>query len=248
MSYILDALRKSARERQQADPLVLNPMSSDAIELPGRRVGLIGTIAVFVVVAIALSVYWIVVSNRVGAVTVPKNSPASMQSSRSSGGPQADLVEKTPPEAKAIRPAPELKPSPFVATRPRSSVRDLAKEARTTHPTPASPTPTIVVATPSVREQSSVQAKVSAATPATTEKESIKFLRAMPADFQRELRDLNVTIHIYAPNEADRILYINNRQYRAGEQVRDGVVLEEIVPDGAVLTYHGQRFKLPRPT
>jgi general secretion pathway protein B len=248
MSYILDALRKSERERQQADPLVLNPMGSDAIELPGRRVGLIGAVAAFAVIAIALSAYWIFVSNRVGPATVPKNLPASTEASKPPSGPKAALVEKTPLEAKAIRPAPELKPSPFVATRPRSSVRDLAKEARTTQPTPASSTPTTVVGTPSVPDQSSVQAKAPATTPVATEKESIKFLRAMPAVFQRELRDLSVTIHIYAPNEADRILYINNRQYRAGEQVRDGVVVEEIVPDGAVLTYRGQRFKLPRPT
>lgn len=248
MSYILDALRKSERERQQADPLVLNPTGSDAIELPSRRVGLIGVVAVFVVAAIAVSAYWIIISNRVGVVTVPKSSPGSTELSKSLSRPETALVEKTRPEAKAIRPAPELKPSPFVATRPPSSVRDLAKEARATQPTSALRTPTTVVAAPSAPNPSSVQAKVPAVVPVATEKEPIKFLRAMPADFQRELRDLSVTIHIYAPNEADRILYINNRQYRAGEQVRDGVMVEEIVPDGAVLTYHGQRFKLPRPT
>ncbi len=248
MSYILDALRKSERERQQADPLVLNPVGSEAIELPGRRVGLMGAVAVFVVVAIALSAYWIVISNRVAPVTVPKNSPASTESQKIRSGPEAALAEKTPPEIKTIRPAPELKPSPFAATRPRSSVRDLAKEARTAPSTPSSSAATAVVAAPSVPNQGNAITKAAAATPVATEKEPIKFLRAMPADFQRELRDLNVTIHIYAPNEADRILYINNRQYRAGEQVRDGVVVEEIVPDGAVLTYHGQRFKLPRPT
>lgn len=248
MSYILDALRKSERERQQTDPLVLNPVGSDAIELPGRRVGWIGAVAVFVVVAVALSAYWIVVSNRVTPATVPKTSTVSTQSSKTTSGPEAVLAEKTPSEAKAIRPAPELKPSPFVATRPRSSVRDLAKEARTTHPTPAPSTPTTVVATPSAKNQNSAETKTPAATPVAMAKEPIKFLRAMPADFQRELRDLSVTIHIYAPDEADRILYINNRQYRAGDQVRDGVVVEEIVPDGAVLSYHGQRFKLPRPT
>jgi len=57
-----------------------------------------------------------------------------------------------------------------------------------------------------------------------------------------------VTIHIYAPNPADRILYINNRPYRPGERVAEGVVVEEIVQDGAVLSYRGRRFKLPRPS
>lgn len=246
MSYILDALRKSERERQQADPLVLNPMGSDTIELPRRRFGWAGAGAALVVGVVAVGVYVIAIYNRDGTVPAPSISSATPTVPATSVGvPEAVRADKAQPEAKAIRPAPELKASPFVATRPRSSVRDLAKEARAERPAPASP----IAAAPSPSAPIESGAPVAvAATPVNTPHPSIKFLRAMPADFQRELGDLSVTIHIYAPSETDRILYINNRQYRAGEQVRDGVVVEEIVPDGAVLTYRGQRFKLPRPT
>ncbi|HEX9813111.1 MAG TPA: general secretion pathway protein GspB [Burkholderiales bacterium] len=248
MSYILDALRKSERERQQADPLVLNPMGSEAIELPRRQVGWASALAVLAVGAVALGAYWIVISKRVSAVPAPSillTTPS--EPSKSANVPEAARADGARPETRKIQAAPELKASPFVATHPRSSVRDLAEEARAEQPVPATPPPPRASLPPSAPIEGGAPA-AAVVTPATAPHEPIKFLRAMPADFQRELRDLSVTIHIYTAGEADRILYINNRQYRAGEQVRDGVVVEAIVPDGAVLTYHGQRFKLPRPS
>lgn len=75
----------------------------------------------------------------------------------------------------------------------------------------------------------------------------VQFLRSLPLDFQQRLPELVVNIHVYAVEEPSRILYINNRSYRRGDQVQDGIVVEEIVPDGVVLQFRGQRFKLPRP-
>jgi len=242
MSYILDALRKSERERQQADPLVLDPMRIDAVELPRRRLGWGGAAALLAVALLAITVYWIVARER-AVIT-----PAPTSSGTSKGESVAIASKPTPANAPTVRPAPELKPSPFITAPSRSAIRDLAREARAETKAPAAAVvPTTV--TPLPPEATSTIAKASpAAAPDASNAEPIRFLRAMPSDFQRDLRDLSVTIHIYAPNPADCILYINNRQYRAGEQVREGVKVEEIVPDGAVLTYHGQRFKLPRPT
>lgn len=246
MSYILDALRRSEQERQQAEPLVLNPTSSETIELPRRRMGLLGAIAAVGVVAIASATYWIATSHEVGVVPAFGVSRIEV-SPKLAASPEKDRADQARTEIKVAPPAPELKPSPFAAGLPQPSVRDLAKEARVETRSAVSPSPTPAVEVPSTPKQNRPQPAV-ATSPATTASEPIKFLRAMPEEFQRDLRDLSVTIHIYAPNEADRILYINNRQYHAGEQVREGVVVEEIVPDGVVLTHHGQRFKLPRPS
>jgi hypothetical protein len=56
-----------------------------------------------------------------------------------------------------------------------------------------------------------------------------------------------VTIHVYSPQESQRILFINNHEYHKGSLIEGGVLVEAIVPDGAVLSYQGERFKLPRP-
>jgi general secretion pathway protein B len=75
----------------------------------------------------------------------------------------------------------------------------------------------------------------------------IPLLSAMPAEFQDRLPPMEVNIHVYSPDPEQRILYINNRSYRQGEEVTGGAVVEEVVPEGVVLYHDGQRFRLPRP-
>ncbi len=74
------------------------------------------------------------------------------------------------------------------------------------------------------------------------------WLGSLPEVFRNSLPPLNVNIHVYSPDESQRILYINNRQVQQGERIQAGVLVEEIVQDGVVLRFRGQRFKLPRPS
>ena len=66
-------------------------------------------------------------------------------------------------------------------------------------------------------------------------------LSAQPA-----LPDLHLDVHVFATKPADRFVYINMRKYREGAELADGLTLERIRRDGAVLNYHGLRFVLPR--
>ncbi len=100
---------------------------------------------------------------------------------------------------------------------------------------------------PSADPATAVQTQPALPMAAQQDREPVKFLRAMAPEFQRRLPRLVVNIHVYSPDESERILYINNRQYTPGDRIGDGVVVEEIVRDGAVLSYQGMRFKLPRP-
>lgn len=75
----------------------------------------------------------------------------------------------------------------------------------------------------------------------------IALLSTLPAEFQDRLPPMEVNIHVYSPDASQRILYINNRAYRQGDEVTGGAVVEEVVADGVVLYYDGQRFRLPRP-
>ena len=73
-------------------------------------------------------------------------------------------------------------------------------------------------------------------------------MSSLPEAFRNSLPPLNVNIHVYSPDESQRILYINNRQVQQGERIQAGVLIEEIVQDGVILRFRGQRFKLPRPS
>jgi len=74
------------------------------------------------------------------------------------------------------------------------------------------------------------------------------WLSSLPQGFRDSLPPLAVNIHVYSPDRSQRILYINNRPVQQGERIEGGVMVEEIVHNGVVLQYRGQRFKLPRPS
>jgi general secretion pathway protein B len=160
----------------------------------------------------------------------------------------APASASAPIVSRAETPAPpELKPHPLAKASETSGARDLAAEAQVEARQSARARRSAAVA--SVTPPTETVANATAPTPVSAPAAAmVKFLRTMPPDFQRSLPQLTVNIHIYAPREDDRILYINNHQYHSGDRVGDGIVVEEIVEDGAVLSFHGQRFKLPRPS
>ncbi|HEX7043257.1 MAG TPA: general secretion pathway protein GspB [Burkholderiales bacterium] len=241
MSLILDALRKSEQERRQTEsPAGLPPLLD--VAPPRRRTPILLGAGVAVLGAAAAGLYWLHVER-----AAPPLRPVA--------SPKAAVVAPAAPAAgREPAPAPELARNRFTAgsddaRRERTAaqervVRPLAAEARvpvdrkaSSNAAPA-PAPASAAAAPAEAPAAFAPAAL----------EDVKFLRAMPPEFQRALPELAVTIHIYAPNPADRILYINNHPYRPGERVGDGIVVEEIVQDGAVLSFRGQRFKLPRPS
>ena len=75
----------------------------------------------------------------------------------------------------------------------------------------------------------------------------LPFLWALPENIRQNIGPLTVSIHVYAQEASRRILFINNREYRAGEQTSQGPKIESIEPQGVILSYRGEYFKLPRP-
>ena len=55
-----------------------------------------------------------------------------------------------------------------------------------------------------------------------------------------------VEIHVYDAVAANRFVFINMNKYSEGDRLKEGPVVEEITPDGAILEHQGQRFLLPR--
>jgi general secretion pathway protein B len=60
------------------------------------------------------------------------------------------------------------------------------------------------------------------------------------------LPELSVDLHVFAADPAKRAVFINGRRYTQGAQIAEGPVVEEITREGAVLSYRGRRFVLPR--
>lgn len=60
------------------------------------------------------------------------------------------------------------------------------------------------------------------------------------------LPELRLDLHVYADDPQSRFVFLNMRRMREGDALPEGVQLESITADGAVLSYRGTRFVLPR--
>ncbi len=57
---------------------------------------------------------------------------------------------------------------------------------------------------------------------------------------------LRLDLHVFALRPQDRFVMINMHKLREGDSLPEGVRVDGITPEGAVLTYGGSRFLLPR--
>lgn len=207
MSSILEALRKSERERT----LLRGIGFGDA----GRR--------------LVPGTDWLPWVIAAGAVVIALGIVAAVLLLRSGATTSAPGVDSTPAPSAVTGAA--ATPATDAAPAVTPAAPDLPE-----HKTSLPPLVDVTVKSP---------APVAALAPASG---AVRLLTAMPPEFQQRLPALTVNIHVYSPEESQRILYINNRSYRRGDEISGGVVVEEIVADGVVLQFQGQRFKLPRPS
>ena len=59
----------------------------------------------------------------------------------------------------------------------------------------------------------------------------------------RDSLDLpRLDLHVWSEEPQNRFIMVNLKKYREGEKLNSGLVLEEILPDGMVMSYQGERF------
>jgi general secretion pathway protein B len=64
----------------------------------------------------------------------------------------------------------------------------------------------------------------------------------LPLEVETRLPAFFMTVHIYDTVTTKRFVVINSLKYREGETTREGLTVEEIVPDGVVLGFEGHKF------
>jgi general secretion pathway protein B len=227
MSYILDALRKSQQARQPGPaPEPRGAVHNITLSLPGAGWWLaVGIVLVFGISAAAF-IFWR------GTV----------------GGVPSLPAETTSPPVSVIEPAPLVKEQAPATEKPAKSiplVHDLAEEARV--PVRVAPKKSALAPDSGKAEVKNRSVEPATVTTVPPVSDDVPLLQQMSMDFQHALPPSRVSIHVYAPDPSHRILFINNRQYHQGDRIDGDVRVEEIVPDGVILSYHGERFKLGRP-
>jgi general secretion pathway protein B len=220
MSFILDALRKSEIERQrQSGPSMAEfPLARTDRRLP---VALLA-IGFLLAVNLAVVLFFMLRDARAPeAAAVPATSAAA--SSATSGVPAATMPAPTTGNAPEI-----LAPLDEFANEPAQTFGGLATEP------PGAPDPTLIPDAPLSH-------------PGVTYSEPPPGpIDGLPAQGEGGLPELSIDLHIFADDPAKRAVFINGRRYVQGARILEGPVVEEITRDGAVLSYHGRRFQLPR--
>jgi general secretion pathway protein B len=139
-------------------------------------------------------------------------------------------VDKPAPAAAAARPTkPALPaPSPAVPDRVASAAVPAARPDASPAPVAAAPV---------------ADAHPLAVAPAP--EETVRTLAELPEAVRREVPKVTFGGYMYSPNPADRLVLVDKTLRREGEEVAPGLMLEKLLPKGAVLNYRGNRYRVP---
>lgn len=73
----------------------------------------------------------------------------------------------------------------------------------------------------------------------------IRELWELPDPVRHALPAMTFSFHVYSENPERRTIIINERRMREGDQVGEGVLLEEITEDGVILALEDHRVHIP---
>ena len=219
MSYILDALRRAdaQRERDPARGIHAQPVT---LSVPADHSGpgsRLWLVGMALVAAAAL-----LVAATWGSGWFAR--PAAPALAAATAPPLASVAKAAPavtPPASPLSPATEVLPA-----------------------APPGPPPS---ALPPAREAPKAAAAVTAYPPgpAASAGERLPSLAELPADVQRDLPKLAITGGVYSPTPAQRLLIVNGQVLNEGAEAAPGVLLEQIRPKTAVLSFRGYRYGVP---
>jgi general secretion pathway protein B len=65
----------------------------------------------------------------------------------------------------------------------------------------------------------------------------------LPPAIQQAIPRMSISVHAYSPKLQDRVVMINNRMMREGQDLAPGLRLEQITPDGMIFSFSGYRFR-----
>lgn len=249
MSYILDALRKSDQQRQRgAAPTLL--MGQSTAVAPRQPAYLFYGLLALVLLGAGMMIGWLrpwqAEQSAPGTATVAaaKSSEAGMRQ------PVTARTEIAPaPEARvrgttaAAQTAPAAAPVPAPAPVQVPAPAPLKSQAPASASAQAQGKPHDAVAAVSSKAAAVQQQLPGTSAADSTPAQNIITLADLPLALQQELPPMTITVHAYSGRPGDRMVGINNRMLREGDNVAPGLKLEQITPEGMVFGYKGYSFR-----
>jgi hypothetical protein len=66
----------------------------------------------------------------------------------------------------------------------------------------------------------------------------------LPVTIRQEMTAPILTLHFFTSHPPSRLVRINNQNLREGQSLADGLKVEEITADGAILSVRGEKFRI----
>lgn len=247
MSFILDALRKSenARHREVTPALAEIRVVRRESRLPWV-LAVLGVL-LFINALVLLALYLRHEPAAPPAAAAVAGAPAPPAAAPSAWRPGATRpgVRSLSEEAAAAAPA-YLEPPPLV----RAPAASRVAAAEGSGERPAEAVPRLRRGSGDSGLDAAVaaqqQAAVDAAPGGIRNGGSVPRLNELGAQATAGLPALNLDLHVYATDPAGRFVILNGRRYGEGARTGEGLLVEHITPDGAILNNRGVRFLLPR--
>ncbi|OOZ15338.1 hypothetical protein BOW35_05060 [Solemya velum gill symbiont] len=261
MSLILEALKKSERERlgnAASVPLVTRPRHAlESRNVRRRRQSRLVVVMIALLLVAALAA-WL--------LTQRQGNMSPLDQAREGDRdqlPQASVVE--PPSVSS----PQALPPPQVEMRPQVEQQQLPVEI----PSQAEPAEVVVDKLPQqvqITEPVSDQVIEPVIEPLTepvveeietpeppvqlepvpqepevvSEKSDLRTFRQLPSSLRNSLKPMHLDVHVYDRRESRRFVYISGRLYSEGARLKNGAEVIEIVPTGVVMRINGEQFLL----
>jgi len=265
MSYILDALRKSEKDRKRGTPPGIAETQEYSLS-PGKRRSFLPYIIVGLLCMNALVLFvWLspwkksderaIIGQQVakppatetGEAAAPLSALQETKSTEPAGIRKEPVLNHTAgekPPAAQIRPKQE-KMSEFAMNDIRSvsppSPVVSSQDTRVEEPLPAAPPDR------RIHEEEAVSKAVPSSPPVPVpapEKGRIYSLQELPHSIQQFLPPFEISVALYSEDPGSRMVKINNQTLREGESLAEGLRLLEIRQDGVIFSYKDYKFRI----
>jgi hypothetical protein len=254
MSFILDQLKKSGKQRKLE--LAMRSMAeirkreiagasrTDFQSTSGHRIHPQVIYLLLLLAAVSFSVLG-------GFILLHRNS--ERQSPAASSKAQVYTVRPSMPKAESDRPESALPTHEETSVTTKSGSKadsaeaiDSAADIKIPDDKIKSPVP-MQTAEPGNQPESAVQGQIAGSSPLEKpepqdDAQRTPYLNELPASLKNALPPIRITSHLYRGDS--RLVSINGRIMSEGVNMGDGLFLEEITPEGVIMSFHGQRFRL----
>ncbi|MFW1678146.1 general secretion pathway protein GspB [Pontibacter sp. JAM-7] len=243
MSYILDALKRSDQDRLKGSTpdLQTQPEPPVFVHPPARNTGVGRLLFWAMVIVLLAAVLWF------GIPQFPQQGlkPATLEAvaEPTQAAAPVDTAKLEPVKANSNEQTLEQLKGVQLDLAPAEAAPMAINEQPTEQPGPAaSQQHTDLVQDQTPRSLAKTTPSRPQPTPKPDPYQGIPHQRQLSSDLQRSLPDLAISVHIYSESPASRLVRINNTTYREGDQVDRQLTLDEITPDGVIMSIRNNRF------